>query len=363
MENFIGKDGFNWWIGVVESRNDPLKMGRCQVRIFGYHTENKQLIPTADLPWAPCLVSPNSQQGFTTPKEGDYVMGFFADGESNQAPTIMGIYAGIKSSAGGDNGFQDPRTPAQIAAAPKPPDGIVVESVGQPTVPPLARGVVANTAISQANSNLSHVCDFVGDMQKNINLKKYTKAIAAQIRKAIRAVLRLLGLGDGTGKVSWLLNTLKSIKREVDYINKQILQPILDFQKYVVAYIAKLREILQWILSLPAKFLALLKDCLAKIIKAIANVFKDIGAGLSEGFSDGPSDFGETLEEAKALATTVGNTVRLTAAVGAGTVAIVGSATAGLLVPTSQTELDAANATIAAYETPADPEIQNKSAP
>lgn len=362
MNNFIGKDGFNWWLGVVENRMDPLELGRCQVRIFGYHTENKQKIPTADLPWAPCLVSPNSKQSFTAPKEGEYVVGFFADGDSNQVPTIMGVYAGLKQASSGSTGFQDPRTAEQIFAAPKPPDGITIETVGQPTVPPLARGVVANTAISQANSNLAHVCDFVGDMQKNINLKKYTKAIAAQIRKAIRAVLRLLGLGDGTGKVSWLLNTLKSIKREVDYINKQILQPILDFQKYVVAYIAKLREILQWILSLPAKFLALLQNCLARIVKAIANVFKDIGAGLSDG-SESSSEFDETLKEAKALASSVSNTVKLTVAVGASTVAIVGSATAGLLVPTSQAELDAANATIAAYETPADSEVQNKSTP
>jgi hypothetical protein len=222
--------------------------------------------------------------------------------------------------------------------------------------------VVANTAISQANSNLSHVCDFVGDIQKNINFKKYAKAIAAQIRKAIRAVLRALGLGDSTGQTSWLLNTLKSIKREVDYINKQILQPILDFQKYVLAYVAKLREILQWILNLPAKFLALLQDCLAKIIKAIGNVFKDIGAGLSDGL-ESSSDSDGILKEARALATSAENTVRLTAAVGAGTIAIVGSATAGLLVPTSQAELDAANATIAAYETPAQPKIIQDSAP
>ena len=53
MNNFIGKDGFNWWVGVVENRMDPLQLGRCQVRIFGHHTENKQLLPTSDLPW--CL--------------------------------------------------------------------------------------------------------------------------------------------------------------------------------------------------------------------------------------------------------------------------------------------------------------------
>ena len=33
--NFLGMDGFYWWLGVVENRNDPLKIGRVQVRIFG----------------------------------------------------------------------------------------------------------------------------------------------------------------------------------------------------------------------------------------------------------------------------------------------------------------------------------------
>jgi hypothetical protein len=37
-------------VGVVENRIDPLQLGRCQVRIFGHHTENKQLLPTSDLP-------------------------------------------------------------------------------------------------------------------------------------------------------------------------------------------------------------------------------------------------------------------------------------------------------------------------
>ena len=52
MQNFLGKDGFNWFMGVVESRDDPLNLGRCQIRIFGFHTDNIQEIPTSDLPWA-----------------------------------------------------------------------------------------------------------------------------------------------------------------------------------------------------------------------------------------------------------------------------------------------------------------------
>jgi hypothetical protein len=100
--NLYGRDGFFWWIGVVENRNDPALLGRCQVRIFGYHTDNTDLLPTADLPWAipmqPITSAAMSGVG-TTPlgaMPGSWVMGFFADGKDCQQPIIMGTFAGFK---------------------------------------------------------------------------------------------------------------------------------------------------------------------------------------------------------------------------------------------------------------------------
>ena len=46
---FIGKEGFVWWQGVVEDRHDPLKLGRCRVRIAGWHTKDKTKIDTTQL--------------------------------------------------------------------------------------------------------------------------------------------------------------------------------------------------------------------------------------------------------------------------------------------------------------------------
>ena len=53
---FQGRDGFIWWNGVVEDRQDPLYLGRCKVRILGWHTEDKTELPTASLPWAQVLM-------------------------------------------------------------------------------------------------------------------------------------------------------------------------------------------------------------------------------------------------------------------------------------------------------------------
>lgn len=360
MENFIGKDGFVWFYGVVEDIDDPAKIGRCKVRIFGWHTDNLQELPTKDLPWAQPLNPPNNSKSFSPPRTGDYVMGFFSDGPSGQAPVLMGVFPGLESAPNKAKGF----SPQSKLVSAQPPAGQIQYTPGKPTLAPLAREVVANTAIDQANSKLSHVCDFVSEMEKNINLKKYTKAIAKQIRDAIRAVLRALGISDATGEASWLATTLKAIAREVNYINKQILQPIIEFEKYVLAYIVKLRAIIAWILSLPAKFLAILQDCLARLIKLIGAIFTDIGAGLSEGFaSDGNKQFDEIIKEAKNLANEASATVKSAITAVAGAVNIVASGTVGLLVPTNQAELDAANATIKDYEAPAKPAVQNKSAP
>ena len=38
------------FFGIVEDRNDPLKIGRVRVRVHGIHTDNKLELSTPDLP-------------------------------------------------------------------------------------------------------------------------------------------------------------------------------------------------------------------------------------------------------------------------------------------------------------------------
>jgi hypothetical protein len=95
MENFIGKDNFVWWIGVVEARDDATGLGRCRVRIFGWHTDNKSTLPTTDLPWAQPMYPINNSNSFSSPRIGDWIVGFFMDGMSGQAPIMMGVLPGL----------------------------------------------------------------------------------------------------------------------------------------------------------------------------------------------------------------------------------------------------------------------------
>lgn len=88
-----------FYIGVVEDRFDPLKLGRCKVRVFGIHSESKELLPTKDLPW--CLpISPITSASISGigisplgPIEGTWVILIFLDGDDMQQPAMFGTIA------------------------------------------------------------------------------------------------------------------------------------------------------------------------------------------------------------------------------------------------------------------------------
>ena len=100
MKNFIGQDGFVWWIGIVEDINDPLTLGRCKVRCFGYHpAKSTNLVATEDLPWALSIHPLNTPNLYGTPSLGEWVFGFFLDALSAQEPAILGYLPAIPEAA------------------------------------------------------------------------------------------------------------------------------------------------------------------------------------------------------------------------------------------------------------------------
>lgn len=95
----MGKNGFVWFHGVVEDVDDPLMMGRVRVRCFGFHTGDKDLLPTDSLPWATTLQPITSAavsgkgRSPTGVLTGSWVVGFFRDGINCQDPIIIGTFA------------------------------------------------------------------------------------------------------------------------------------------------------------------------------------------------------------------------------------------------------------------------------
>ena len=110
--NFLGKDGFRWWIGQVPpapnhkvnfniNKNWGLKR---RVRIMGYHPDEKKL-PDVDLPLAIVLLPPTAGTGAKNQAQsihiepGEIVLGFFLDGDDAQVPAIIASFGRTKASS------------------------------------------------------------------------------------------------------------------------------------------------------------------------------------------------------------------------------------------------------------------------
>lgn len=114
-DNFLGFNGFIWFLGVVEDRQDPTKTGRLKVRALGHHTHDLSLLPTADLPWASVML-PITASGVSgigqSPSglvEGSWVFGFFRDGQRRQEMVVLGSLPGRPAElADTREGFYDP---------------------------------------------------------------------------------------------------------------------------------------------------------------------------------------------------------------------------------------------------------------
>lgn len=223
---------------------------------------------------------------------------------------------------------------------------------GPSNTPSLATGDIRRTSIEYSNKSREHVCDFVSELQKNIYLKKFIRWAANAIREGIRWLMKGLGLADRSGVFTEITNAIKALARELNYIRKTYIEPIIEFEKYVLGYITKLRALVQYILSLPARLLQVAQECLDRFLRLLGNIFTDFLKELGPVTTGGEaSGFTDLISSTKDLINEAGATVQAAATAVALGASIPAAATVGLLVPVSQEDLDAANNFIDTYQT------------
>ena len=130
--NYIGKDGFSWWIGQVAHPDYWKKAAdyfngdwnyRCKVRIIGYHPFSGSVLSDEDLPWAQVMIDPafGSAQGGTGKtldlKGGETCFGFFLDGDDAQQPVVIGL---LHRSDGVKNLISEQNVKADMSSRFKP---------------------------------------------------------------------------------------------------------------------------------------------------------------------------------------------------------------------------------------------------
>ena len=168
---FLGAS-FLWWVGQIaddstwrdnilpgkfESPNKIPGWGRrYKVRIIGLHDKEEESIPSNQLPWAQVMYpvtggGGQARSGATASlRQGNFVFGFFLDGQDQQVPVIMGVLGSnsqtplgtkignSKSNFSSISGFAKGTNPDPYIKVPA--EGLVVTKPtppGTPSIPPV----------------------------------------------------------------------------------------------------------------------------------------------------------------------------------------------------------------------------------
>ena len=312
-KDFYGKNGFVWWTGVVENDEDPLMLGSVQVRIIGIHNEDKNLVPTESLPWAQTVQPANSSGTTASPRPGDWVIGFFQDGDYAQIPVVLGVYNGIES-AQSQTIYREIVVKRGANNVPRPSQ--FDRAVGEPTTPRMARGVMQGTLTNATNSLLSSACDIKGQIAVGIAWAKLKNTEALKAVKDFIASY-LSTLLDPSGIVSTIIETLKWIASKIRYVIK-LLKPFVDFANATAKVAAVARAVLDYILNLPARLQKFLQTCLSKVLGGIGAIISELfsTSGLGGGdFTELKDAFNDTVKAFREGATAVGTIVAMPAAI------------------------------------------------
>lgn len=240
--------------------------------------------------------------------------------------------------------FKDTRNQAQVNGDAKPASGIVLEVKDTPSIPRLARGDSAQSAIARSNASLAHVCDFRENMRYAAAWAriKFEGAVTA-IRDAIKAILKALGYSPD-GVSARFIEIAKSI---LDWLKKiqRVIARIKDFGYLIVDFTKKVRAMIDWILGLPERLKMLLKQCLTELYASLSAGFKELLK--SSGVSETTGTAGEAVQVLQDLKTTTATIVSDSVKV----IAIPGAVLNAITNPASAADISAAGNTITSFIT------------
>ncbi len=241
--NFVGKDGFNWWIGQIappdswrgvnayQAQKESYQHNRVKVRIIGYHPFDPQGIelPDVDLPWADVMIPNHSGSGQASLGEnmiltgGETCIGFFLDGDDAQQPVIMGLLPkfnrvedeisdqeidSVKSS-----GFVPFK--AHLRSSARGPDGLKLTSTNKEEAKVIAKDL--DVTVSEAN----------GERKANKPTTAWTPCNDSAIGKTSQAVQDFMEILQGLENVgeSWIdpiTNAVVNMQAELAYVTGQV---------------------------------------------------------------------------------------------------------------------------------------------
>lgn len=284
--------------GVVVDRKDPLLTGKVRVRVFGVHSKDKNELPTDSIPWAEVV---KTSSMFSPPETGRIVEVEFKHGDPNY-PMVKGVKEGIRFEGDpfGTLGYE--RT--QFAnTLPSWPEGTERFRPDEPSVPRCSRGDITGTPIEIANNAKEHACEMsYGTKLAIANARLQGLQFMEKIRAALKAFF------TGSSENSLLSSIQQRVRQFLVWIKDaikqmKVLQDILDGVNIVTN---KLKEMITYILTLPARLLKAASDCITKFMNDLNDALSDTFAS-SVGLSLA-SDFQKSIKASQEAVTTAQET-------------------------------------------------------
>lgn len=312
--NYIGRDGFKWWIGqvadpetsgwgsaresqnskVVTDANDEVYTHRCKVRVLGYHTisdEEGYVLRDSDLPWAHIMVPAGTGTGVNGVGQlpeyqgGENVLGFFLDGDDAQQPVIIGGFArGHQVGEVEDTATNDSDTQVDCLVRPFKPrlasnTGLSQQHLIKTTKNPTPGGAgnrIGVTTTSSINSSATRDSTSTGNeegakndassgMEKPVNISRpaceVEGNIIAEIQQNVLAAIETLNaLQEYKGL--YIDGTIGQARTLASSIGGQV--------KIIAGLIRKLLEVIK------GETLKVLEEAFASAIQFIPETFKSI---------------------------------------------------------------------------------------
>lgn len=241
-----------FYYGIVEDRQDPLKLGRCKVRIIGLHSANKNEVPTKALPWARLVYTENT---LNIPKENEWVIVSLIDGNADY-PIMIGSTPGITLI---DNEYPE--------GSPTWPEGTIAQKKDEPMLPRQSRGDISDTPVKKQNDDKEHVCNISFELRAEILAARLRVSSAVQfLREQLQALFKST---SNSALAQSIQAKVKQLALELKKIQK-ILKEINDILVEAAKIVQLIKDLIAWILSLPTRFLAFLQQCISQFLSSIA---------------------------------------------------------------------------------------------
>jgi hypothetical protein len=261
---FLGSGGFHWWVGQIASDDtwrDNMLSGkyarkdqtpgwgrRYKVRIIGLHDREETTIPSDQLPWAQVMYpitggGGQSNAGATSQlRQGNFVFGFFLDGQEQQVPVIMGVLGSnvqtqlatrigtTNTNYSSTSGYATPASGNKDPNIKVPDEGLTVdrsEGVTKENVDAVHQQSNADTKRNDLylkKTVLVNICDFPGSAIKAI------QTIIDELSKEIDKILQAAQ------------NYIDAVSTVISDVQRLISNAACEIAKYMKVLFDKLME-------------------------------------------------------------------------------------------------------------------------